>query len=266
MRKFYKKKSKDRPRRDNDKSSWQGVSSWYSKSTEGKGHYYHEHVVIPGVLRLLNLKNDSKLLDLGSGSGVLGRATPKDVRYLGVDLSDSLTRDAGRQDRNITHKYLTADVTKRLSIDTDFTHATLILSLQNMQDGDRAIENASKHLVKNGTLVIVLNHPVLRIPRQTSWEINPQTKIQYRRIDRYLNPMEIPVSMNPGQKNSPTTWSYHHSISDYSKMLNKSGFVIELIEEWTSDKESVGKASKMENRARSEFPLFMAIRAKKIQL
>jgi len=41
--------------------------------------------------------------------------------------------------------------------------------------------------------------------------------------------------------------------------------VIEKIEEWASDKDSVGKAAKMENRARAEIPLFMAIQAKLIQ-
>ena len=247
-----------------DRSSWQRVSSWYSKSTEGKGHYYHEYVVIPSVLKLLNLREDSKVLDLGCGSGILGRSIPKDTKYIGIDLSESLVKDARKRDRSSGHEYITTDATKNLSLDSDFTHSVLILSLQNMQDGLMAIKNAFKHLVPDGTLVIVLNHPVLRIPRQTSWGLDQKTKMQYRRIDRYLNPMEIPIKMNPSQVNSPTTWSYHYSISDYSKMLNEAEFVIELIEEWTSDKESVGKASRMENRARNEFPLFMAIKARKI--
>lgn len=251
-------------KRRQDKSSWQGVSSWYSKSTEGKGHYYHEHVVIPNTLKLLNLNKNSKVLDLGCGSGVLGRSIPKEIKYTGIDLSDLLIKDARKQDRNMSHEYITIDATNSLSVENNYTHATLILSLQNMQNGLGAIKNASKHLIKGGILVIVLNHPVLRIPRQTSWEIDEKTKMQYRRIDRYLNPMQIPIKMNPSQFNSPTTWSYHYSISDYSKILDESGFVIELIEEWTSDKESKGKASKIENRARNEFPLFMAIKCRKV--
>ena len=71
--------------------------------------------------------------------------------------------------------------------------------------------------------------------------------------------MNIPIRMNPSDPQSAQTMSYHFPISDYSKMLKDAGFVIELIEEWTSDKESVGRAGKMENRSRSEIPLFMAI-------
>ena len=75
--------------------------------------------------------------------------------------------------------------------------------------------------------------------------------------------MEIPIRMNPSDPQSQQTMSYHRPISDYSKMLYDSGFLIEKIEEWTSDKESVGRAGRMENRARAEIPLFMAIKAVK---
>jgi len=38
------------------------------------------------------------------------------------------------------------------------------------------------------------------------------------------------------------------------------------LEEWTSNKLSVGKAAKSENRARAEFPLFLALRSVKISV
>ena len=71
--------------------------------------------------------------------------------------------------------------------------------------------------------------------------------------------------MNPGQKTSSSTWSFHQPISYYVSCLVSHGFVIDALEEWASDKESqAGKTSKMENHARAEIPLFMAIRAKKL--
>jgi hypothetical protein len=39
--------------------------------------------------------------------------------------------------------------------------------------------------------------------------------------------------------------------------------VIEKIEEWVSDKKSTGPMAKMEDRARDEIPMFMAILATK---
>lgn len=254
---------------------WQRVAPWYNKITRGgEGHYYHEHVVIPGVLRLLDLNSkilnlNSNVLDLACGNGVLAKSLPKDVEYMGIDLSESLIRTAKNGDKNYKHKYLVGDITKPLPFRSSeseggFTHAAIILALQNISDPLCVLKNASNLLIANGYLLIVLNHPAFRIPRQSSWGIDEEHKIQYRRVDKYMSPMEIPIRMNPSDPQSQQTMSYHFSISDYSKMLHDAGFVIDLIEEWTSDKESVGRASKMENRSRAEIPLFMAIKARKL--
>jgi ubiquinone/menaquinone biosynthesis C-methylase UbiE len=246
------------------RSSWQKVAPWYNKIThEGQGHYYHQHVVIPGVLQLLSLPPSSALLDLACGNGVLAKAIPKDVEYTGIDIAPSLIKEAQRTDRSANHKYLIADITKPLnSLNSQtFTHTVMILALQNIQDPQKALQNASTHLLTGGILVIVFNHPAFRIPRQSSWGIDEGRKIQYRRVDKYMSPMEIPINMNPSDRNSPITMSYHFPLSDISKMIKDAGFVIDLIEEWTSDKESEGRAAKMENRSRAEIPLFLAIRA-----
>ena len=147
-------------------------------------------------------------------------------------------------DDNPKHKYVVGDVTEPLKIEQKFSHAAIILALQNMKAPLLAIENASEHLADNGVLVIVLNHPSFRIPRQSAWGVEEATKIQYRKINKYMSPMEIPITAHPGQRQSPITWSYHYPLSDYSEMLAKNGLVIEKIEEWTSDKESVGKAAR----------------------
>ena len=245
-------------------TSWQTSASWYNKITGEKGHYYHEHVVIPETLKLLDLKPGDKLLDLACGNGILGRSIPKGIDYMGIDLSESLVSSAKKMDRNINHKYTSGDVTKPLNINTNFNKAAIILALQNIKKPHLAIDNASKHMQSGGDLVIVMNHPAFRIPRQSSWQIDQAKKIQFRRIDKYMSRMEIPVNTNPSDRNSEVTWSYHYPLSEYSKMLKNCNFVIKEIQEWTSDKESEGKFAKMENRGRSEFPLFLTIVATKI--
>lgn len=252
-------------RRNFKNTSWQKVAPWYNKVTKGgEGHYYHQHVVIPGVLKLLSLSPTSSVLDLGCGNGVLAKSLSKTVKYTGIDLSESLIKYARNADKNTSHKYIVSDITKPLTIPDSFSHAVIILALQNVKDVVGVFKNVKQHLADNGTFVIVINHPCFRIPRQSSWGIDEGRKIQYRRVDGYLTPMNIPINMNPSDRNSETTMSYHFPLSYYSKMLEEAGFVIEVIDEWTSDKESQGKMAKMENRGRSEIPLFMAIKAKKI--
>lgn len=264
--------------KSNRSNSWNKVSGWYNKITANGGHYFHRQVIIPNVLRLLNLEPQSiqhkasyNVLDLACGNGVLAKSLPKTVKYTGVDSAENLIKKAKLEDKNYSHKYLIADVTHPLSLTEQFTHAVIILALQNLDRPEKAIENAYKALNSNGYLLIVINHPMFRIPRQSSWGMDDARKIQYRRIDRYITPMAIPVNMNPSDRNSEITMSYHYPLTDYTKMLKaaglpagRQGFVIELIEEWTSDKESFGRAKKMEDRARAEIPLFMAIVAQKI--
>lgn len=242
------------------------MAPWYNKLAGSAGHYYHQHVVIPGVLRLLDLKPGSKLLDLACGNGVLGKAVPGGISYTGIDIAPSLISEAKKTDRNQNHKYLVEDISKTLSVPADYTHGAIVLALQNTSNPEDALKSVSSRLLEGSSFIVVLNHPAFRIPRQSSWEIDETKKTQYRRVDRYMTPLEIPINMNPGDRASQLTMSYHYPIGSYSKMLKDAGFTIDLIEEWTSDKESVGRTGRMENRARNEFPLFMAIKAIKQSL
>lgn len=263
--KTHNKSFSNKPIKD---TSWQGVAGWYNKLVGSEGHYYHKHVVLPGVLRLLDLKPESKLLDLGCGQGVLAQVAPVIKNYLGVDKSQYLIELAKKYIHKPGYEFEIKDVTKPLkSIDNRFTHATIILALQNMENPQEAIKNASESLVRGGILVVVLNHPSFRIPRQSGWGIDEQTKQQYRWVNRYFSTLKIPIVMNPGkatvQTEKKVTWSFHRPLQDYVHMLADAGFVVTNLEEWNSDKESEGKDAKMENRARNEFPLFLTLVARK---
>lgn len=242
-------------------TSWQGVSKWYNKSVGNKGHHYHQNVVLPGILPLLGLKAHDSLLDLGCGQGVLARAIPQISRYVGVDLASDLISAAKQQTVVPNYEFKVQDITKSFNLAEKFSHATIILALQNVQNYKQVFINAANHLQSGGQFLIVMNHPHFRIPRQTDWGVDEQSKQQFRKVFRYMSPLEIPITMNPGSKNEKQklTWSYHHSLADYSLALKEAGFMISEIQEWTSDKQSEGKAAKMENRARDEIPLFMAL-------
>lgn len=247
-------------------TAWQEVGKWYDDLVGPTGHYYHQHVILPNALRILKFNAKSRLLDLGCGQGVLARSIPKDVDYVGVDLSKKLLQAAKAYHSNDKKRaFFLNDITQPLKLPTKelFSHATLILSLQNVENGQKVFEQLRSHLLPSGQVLIVLNHPTFRIPRQSGWGFDEPTKSQYRKITSYMTPQKIPIQMHPGKnEENEETWSFHHPLSDYSQWLKQSGFVIESIEEWCSDKESTGKAAKWENRARKEFPLFLAIVAK----
>jgi ubiquinone/menaquinone biosynthesis C-methylase UbiE len=249
------------------KTSWQPASEWYNSIVGEEGHYYHQAIILPRLGRLMQIKGDpqASLLDLACGQGILGRQVAADIDVYGFDIAPSLIKAASQYDRSRRHHYAVADVTKALPLEKkDFSHAAIILALQNIEHPQAALSNASKHLKPGGKLFLVLNHPHFRIPRQSSWKVDEGNKVQYRRVDRYMSPMKIPIQTHPGkQEQSTTTFSFHHPLASYSLWLKEAGFTMELIEEWCSDKVSTGKQAKMENRSREEIPLFMAIVARK---
>ena len=244
-------------------SDWDSAKNWYNDCVGEKGHYYHQAVVLPNALNLLNLHAKNSLLDLGCGQGVLARHLIKDVDYVGVDLSSKLIAEAKKTTKRASTAFISADASKPLPIEkTDFDAACFLLCLQNMEHPEGAIANASKHLKETGKLVIVLNHPCFRTPRQSSWGVDEQAKLQYQLLTAYLSPMKIPLQIHPGKGDQGgMTISYHYPISQYIAWLAQHGFVVDQLQEWCSDKTSEGGKARMENRARKEIPLFLAISA-----
>lgn len=249
-------------------TSWEKVSSWYGSIVKGKGHYYHKRVILPKLKQILNFnpKHPLNVLDLGCGEGVFSRILPPSFSYTGVDYSPSLIKLAKSQSKSSHFKFITADVTQPLKLPKEtFDLVIFILSLQDMEKGDAAIKNAANYLKSGGTLALVLNHPCFRIPKQTHWEVDEENHIQYRRVNRYLSTEKIPIQTEPSKgEKSKKVFSFHRSLSTYFSWLSRNRLAVTDLEEWVSDKKSTGSKAKMENFARKEFPLFLALFAVKL--
>ena len=62
----------------------------------------------------------------------------------------------------------------------------------------------------------------------------------------------------------PSIWTFHKPIEDYVKAFRSAGLLIDAMEEWPSHKKSTsGPRAAAENLARSEIPMFLALRAVK---
>lgn len=247
----------------NQNTSWEKSSNWYKKIVGDEGHYFHQAVIFPKIRNLINFEKINTVLDLACGQGIFERQIDPKTEYVGVDISKSLIDEAKQKSLNKNHKFLVADASKNLPLKENyFDLIIIILALQNIKNIEGVVKNAYQHLKDGGRFLIVLNHPIFRIPRQSSWGVDQQSKTQYRRIDRYMSSLEIPISTNPGKfQKSELTWSFHSPLSKFSQILFEKGFLIEKIEEWVSDKKSTGPMAKMEDRSRNEIPMFMAILA-----
>jgi len=55
-------------------TSWGKVSKWYNSYLEGGKETYQSAVILPNLLRILNIKKGDKIIDIACGQGFFSRA------------------------------------------------------------------------------------------------------------------------------------------------------------------------------------------------
>ncbi|MEI6297088.1 MAG: class I SAM-dependent methyltransferase [bacterium] len=249
-------------------TSWGKVAGWYDEVVEEKGSYQRD-VVLPNLLRIMDIKGGEKILDLACGQGFFsGEFLAKGADVVASDISEELIFIAKNNSKNNGIKFFVspADNIKFLE-EKSVDKIAVVLAIQNIENIGGVLKECSRVLKDGGKIYFVLNHPAFRIPKESSWGYDEEENIQYRRMDAYLSESRIKIDMNPGERNAPKnfTISFHRPLQLYSKVLRNNGFCINTIEEWVSDKKSQsGPRQKAEDKARKEFPMFMIIEAIKI--
>jgi len=174
---------------------------------------------------------------------------------------------AARQRSPKEIRYLVGDARRLDMLDSEsFDAITCVLAAQNMNPVEPVFQECARLLKPGGRLVLVVTHPAFRIPRQSHWGWDEDRKLLYRAVDRYLSPLKVPIDVRPFKApGRAITWTYHRPLQDYVNALAQAGLWVNALEEWPSHKVSQpGPMAEAENRARSEFPLFLALRAVKV--
>jgi len=237
-------------------SGWDDVAHWYDGWVGKQGSHFHQKLAIPAVLTSLDLNQKSQVIDIGCGTGVLApHIIRSSAHYTGIDISHKLIKKA-RYYHQKSAQFRVGDARKlTATLDASFYDvAIFLLSIQDMNPLDTVIQSTAQITKSGGTLVILMTHPCFRIPRQSGWGYEQSKKLQYRRIDRYLTPLKIPMK----QHKRGVTISFHRPLSTYINTLAQYGFVIDKLDEITTHQSGANKA---ERRAYEEIPVFMLIRA-----
>ena len=248
------------------RTHWDSVAQWYEGWMGKQGGLHHRELAIPALLALLNPQPKERILDVGAGQGVLApHLIAQRVSYLGLDASAKLIAQA----RKHHHKgrFLMGDARhlqqvkglQQASMDT----AVFLLSIQDMDPLEQVLSSVSWVLKPNGRIVILMTHPCFRIPRQSGWGWDQGRKLRYRRIDSYLSQLQVPMTGNGRRRK---TRSYHRPLQAYINGLAECGLMIDQIQEIPINKVIAQKlGSKADKRANDEIPLFLGIRAIKVE-
>jgi ubiquinone/menaquinone biosynthesis C-methylase UbiE len=242
-------------------TSWGNVAGWYADHLKDPDSY-HNKVILPNLLRIMDIKAGDTVLDLACGTGFFSQAfVNAGATVMGVDLGTELLKIAKQNVPTATFISSSAhDLSKTGIKDNSFDKIAIILAIQNIKQLKETISEAHRVLKKSGKLCIVMNHPVFRIPSNSSWQWSEGGR-QFRRIDSYLSEKSSEIIMNPGssaKQKTEKTISFHRSLQDYFKILTNTGFAVTRLEEWISNKKSEkGPRQQEEDRVRKEIPLFL---------
>jgi SAM-dependent methyltransferase len=271
---------------------WDHVAGWYEGLVAGKRSDFHENVVLPGMLRLLEPRPGRRVLDIACGEGALCRRLAQlGAACTGVDASGQLVQAAIKLAARIPAqnrpRFAVGDarhlgaVGELAKARESFDAASCVLALMNMDPFEPALHGAAAMLKPGGLFVAVVLHPAFRAPGQTAWgwdadaadapaapAATPAVR-QYRRVDAYLSIASRAIVMNPAQaaegKPAVTTVTWHRPIEVYVHAFAAAGMLIDALEEWPSHRVSQpGPRAAEEDRARREIPMFLAMRARKV--
>jgi SAM-dependent methyltransferase len=142
---------------------------------------------------------------------------------------------------------------------------TFLLSIQDIDPLDAVLRNAGDSLRPGGRMVFLMTHPCFRIPRQSGWGWDEGRRLRYRRVDRYLTPLTVPMKVY-GAGRRGATRSHHRPLQDYVEELTKFGLVVEKLREFPGPSGAVARRrhSTAERAANREIPLFLGLCALKL--
>jgi SAM-dependent methyltransferase len=206
---------------------------------------------------------------VGAGQGVLAPfVTRAGAHYTGVDASPRLL-DMARRHHGSLSRFLLGDARRLSSIRElqrgAFDAVVFLLSLQDMDPLDPVLAGAAWALKPAGRVVLLLTHPAFRVPRQSGWGWDEGRKLVYRRVDRYLTPLPVPMKTYPGKESRTTTRSFHRPLEAYVNALAKHGLFVDHMDEIPGLKGPTNAPStRAQNLARREIPLFLALRAREL--
>jgi len=223
--------------------------------------------MIPAVMALLAPRPSEAVLDVACGQGVLAPALANaKALYTGVEAAPKLIQLALKRHAQVG-RFLTGDARQLDRVKglhpQSFDAAVVMLALQDMDPVEEVFRSLAWAVKPGGRVVIAMTHPCFRIPRQSGWGWDAQRKLQYRRVDRYLTPLAVPMRATAGGRTSYTT-SFHRPLHTYINGLAAHGFAVDAMKELPLARgRGAGPRARAEQAAAQEIPQFLALRALK---
>jgi len=246
----------------NINAQWKSLAA-VSKYAEKDSDLNHQEIILPHLLRALTLQPKETVLDISCGDSFYSHHYVRvGAKATGLDSTPETVALARRKAIH-GEQFLLGTPESIPSTDRRFDRISLVFTLETINQLDKTLLECQRVLKTNGKIHIVLHHPSFRNIGKSSWGLDNEKNIQYRRVDQYMT--ENKAELSDGLSNRQKTTYYHRPLQAYFKALRKSGFAVTSLEEWIAHKKSgSGPLTKLDNSARKEIPMFIYLEAVKL--
>jgi ubiquinone/menaquinone biosynthesis C-methylase UbiE len=224
--------------KDHTAGVWDDAAEgWVDFVRTGKD-YWRDGVNNPSTFRLIGSVKGKKVLDLACGEGYNTRILArKRAKVTGIDRSLKLIGLARMEERKeplgIRYLWMSASRLRGLT-NASFDLVTCFMALHDIENYESAVAEVARVLKKGGRFIFSITHPCFEDMVVNGVRINA--------AERYFDKVQHIIEWNMKRLTKPfKTVSFHRSLTDYSIVLAKSGFLISRLVEPRPTKEAMRK-------------------------
>jgi SAM-dependent methyltransferase len=231
------------------RDAWNAQAERWSVWARTPGHDSYWRFHRERFFELLPADVDGPVLDVGCGEGRLTRELrARGWDIVGVDASPSMIDLASAADPG--GDYRVSDAAALPFEDHSFELVIAFMSLQDVDDPERAIAEAGRVLRPGSLLCAAMTHPLNSAGRFTSGEPDSPFVIDGSYLDSWRRADDV------ARDGLEIRFHYEHRPLDrYARALEEAGFLIERLREVTGGSEVFGSRW-------DRIPLFLHIRAR----
>ncbi|MEO1374360.1 MAG: methyltransferase domain-containing protein [Cyanobacteria bacterium J06635_10] len=246
------------------REAWNTNAKVWDEKMGDEGNDFHCYLVRPAIEKLLQLKPEQRILDIGCGNGLTTRRLASlGAKILGIDFASEMINHARKRtsyNRELI-EYQVLDATDETALlklgENSFDAAVSAMALMDMAEIEPLFRALTKLIRPGGCFIFAVMHPCFN-SMHTSLaaeliENESEFYTEYSiKVKSYLKPTQI---RGLALENQPQPHTYFHR--PLHLLLNtafKAGFLLDGLEETAFTHELAAKNSGINWRRFSEIP------------
>ena len=227
-----------------DKFTPERAAAAWDEFVESGDDFYRTEVHGPGLLEACGNVEGLRVLDLGCGQGWFSRRLAENgAEVVGVDISERQIDNARGHETSrplgIEYRLLSAERIAEVWSGDHFDMVAACMALHDMPEPHTAIAAVAAILKAGKRLVFSIPNPGTDTPLR-SWERGPGGEKGALKIDWYFQsgPRMLKWHMERLKYHWQTPY-WHHTLSEWSRMIAEAGFLVRRIHEPRPTQEQV---------------------------